>query len=193
MMMESLVHLDQQLFFAIHLGWACDVLDVIAPLLRNKLFWIPLYVFILSYVWYNQRAYFTGFILAVALLITVSDTLSSRVIKPTFERLRPCNAPGIKESVRPLVDCGSGYSFTSSHATNHFALALFMMGTFSRRHRKLKWLWLIWAAAISLSQVYVGVHFPVDILCGSLLGAGIGWLTVQAYRYYTLQIRQLPL
>ncbi len=192
-MMESLLSLDQQLFFAIHLGWANDVLDVVAPLLRNKLFWIPLYVFVLSYIWYNQRAYFTGFLLAIALLVTVSDTMSSKVFKPTFERLRPCNTPGIREEIRPLVGCGSGFSFTSSHATNHFALAIFMMGTFNRRQRRLKWLWLIWASAISLSQVYVGVHFPLDILCGALLGAGIGWLTVRAYRYYTLHIRQLPL
>ncbi|MCF8237046.1 MAG: phosphatase PAP2 family protein [Saprospiraceae bacterium] len=192
-MMESLLHLDHQLFIAIHLGWACDLLDVVAPLLRNKLFWIPLYVFILSYIWYNQRAYLIGFILSIALLITVTDTISSRVIKPSVGRLRPCNTPEIKEEVRPLVTCGSGFSFTSSHATNHFALAIFMMGTFSHRRQKLKWLWLVWAVAISLSQVYVGVHFPLDILCGGLLGASIGWLTVRGYRYFTLHVRQLPL
>lgn len=192
-MMETLVHLDQELFMAIHLGWACEVLDVIAPWLRNKLFWVPMYVFVLSYIWYNKRPYLLGFVLSVALLITVSDTISSKIIKPAVERLRPCNTPGIMEEIRPLVRCGSGFSFTSSHATNHFALAIFMMGTFSFRQKRWKWLWVLWAASISLSQVYVGVHFPVDILLGGLLGAGLGWLGVLGYRYFTVHYRHLPL
>lgn len=192
-MMEALLQADHELFRAIHLGGACQVLDIIAPLLRNKLFWVPLYVFILTYIWYNKRPYLAGFALSVALLITVSDTVSSKIIKPTVERLRPCNTPGIMEKIRPLVSCGSGYSFTSSHATNHFALAVFLMGTFSYRRKKWKWLWLVWAASISLSQVYVGVHFPIDILVGGLLGAGLGWLGVLGYRYFTVHIRHLPL
>lgn len=192
-MMETLFQLDRTLFFAIHLGWACVVLDVIAPLLRNKLFWVPLYVFILSYVWYNRRPYLLGFILAAVVLITVSDTVSSKIIKPAVERLRPCNTPGMMEEIRPLVPCGSGYSFTSSHATNHFAVAVFLTGTFSRRRKKWRWLWLAWAASISLSQVYVGVHFPFDILMGGILGAGLGWLGVLGYRYFTVHFRHLPL
>lgn len=192
-MMETLLQFDQSLFLAIHLGWACDVLDFLLPLFRNKLFWVPLYVYLIAAVWYRHRKVFWGFVLAVIVLVTAADTLSSKVIKPTFERLRPCRTPGLMEEVRPLVGCGGGYSFTSSHATNHFALAVFLMGTYSRKRKKSRWLWLFWAGLISISQIYVGVHFPLDILGGMLLGSLVGWSILRMYRVISVYYGQLHL
>ena len=81
------------------------------------------------------------------------------------------------------MDCGSGYSFTSSHATNHFAIALFLVLLWGRKHPFLRYLFPLWAASIALAQVYVGVHYPLDIFVGSLLGVGIGVLGYFSYRF----------
>lgn len=174
--MDALLKLDQDLFLLIHLGAQHPWLDAIAPLLRNKIFWTPLYAFLLFYLWYNARRWFLPVVIAAATLVAACDMISSRVVKPSFGRLRPCNELVLKDQVRPLVRCGSGFSFTSSHATNHFGVATFLvfgLGFLQGRWRRL---WYLWAAAIALSQVYVGVHYPGDILVGAMLGTLLGAL-----------------
>lgn len=79
--------------------------------------------------------------------------------------------------VHIIVPCGSGYSFPSSHAANHFALGVFMAITLKDKIKNIWWWTMIWAAAVAYAQVYVGVHFPFDVFCGGLLGAGVGRLT----------------
>ena len=108
------------------------------------------------------------------LLIFVSDQISSHVIKPFVGRLRPCNEILIKDYVRLLANCSSGFSFPSSHATNHFALAFFLIVLFNKRYKWVFPVLFFWAFAISYSQVYVGVHYPLDILTGGFLGTIIG-------------------
>lgn len=106
----------------------------------------------------------------------IADYSSASIIKPAVERLRPCREPGFSEQVNLLVNCGSGHSFPSSHAANHFALALFFIVLFHKRSKWIVPLALLWAASISFAQVYVGVHFPIDVTVGGLLGACIGFL-----------------
>lgn len=108
------------------------------------------------------------------LTVVLADQISSSVIKPFFNRLRPCNDPDLIETVRLLVNCGGGKSFTSSHATNHFAVATFLGCISSAYNRVIAGLLLLWAAAISYGQVYVGVHFPIDIIFGAVLGIFLG-------------------
>lgn len=172
--MNELLQFDQELFFAINQGWASPLLDVVAPWLRNMFFWAPFYLFLGS--WYVVRFGTKGWLVVLAVLLTfaVSDMLSSSVIKPLVERLRPCNEPELAEYVRLLVGCGGGFSFTSSHATNHFAFALFNGLVLFRFWKPALPYLLVWASAISLSQVYVGVHYPLDILGGAILGSSIG-------------------
>lgn len=183
-MMEWLLEWDRICFLGIHLGAQHVVLDWIAPLLRNKIFWVPLYAFIVFYLWFNVRPWFWAILLAVAAVVGVSDTISSKVIKPAVGRLRPCNDPALQDQVRPLVSCGSGKSFTSSHATNHFALAMFFATGLGYLQGRWRWLWFVWAGLIALSQVYVGVHYPLDILGGALLGLGIGYLVTLLFRRF---------
>jgi undecaprenyl-diphosphatase len=115
--------------------------------------------------------------------ILLSDQISSSVVKPLFARLRPCNDPDLSTQVRLLLDgCGAGYSFTSSHATNHFALAIFLTVTLRQWIGKYTWVLYLWAASIGYAQVYAGVHYPFDILAGALLGTGIGWFTGNFYQ-----------
>ncbi|MCO6485027.1 MAG: phosphatase PAP2 family protein [Saprospiraceae bacterium] len=184
--MEDILALDTRLFLLIHLGGQNQVADILAPLFREKVFWSPLYVFVLVYLWLNERRWFWPFIIGVVTLITATDTLSSKIVKPAVGRLRPCKEVVLKEQVRPLVPCGSGFSFTSSHATNHFGLAAFMFFGMGFLQGRWKWLWWAWAGAISLSQVYVGVHYPGDILAGAGLGCLIGWIWSRGWTRYRL-------
>ena len=112
----------------------------------------------------------------VACLLTVStsDLVSSRLIKNNVKRSRPCNTElaGLVER----VPCGSGYSFTSSHATNHFALSSFLFFLFGRALKRHRWWLLVWAASIVLAQIYVGKHYPLDVMVGAILGCLIGWM-----------------
>ena len=179
--MVELLQLDQNLFFLINGDWHNSFLDAIMPYWRNKMFWSPLYIFLLFYVLLNFKLKGFYFILIVAAVITVSDTTSSKIIKKSVQRIRPCNDDSLKNEVQLLVKCGGGYSFTSSHAANHFAGATFLILTLFRRFRWAKYALIFWAASIAYGQVYVGVHYPVDVLVGSFLGIITGILAAMIY------------
>jgi len=168
---------DQKMWYQVNVLWQNDSLNAIAPILRNPNTWIPLYVFLAIFIPYKFGR--KGFYWCLGFLITfaLSDYTSASIIKPLVQRIRPCNDPDLKHKVHLLIDCGVGYSFPSSHATNHFALAFFMLITL---HRYYKWVWLpavLWAFSVAYAQVYVGVHFPLDIICGGTMGILIGIFT----------------
>lgn len=165
--MDFLLELDYNLFYWINTQWSNPVFDLLLPLARNKYVWIPFYVFVLSYIIFNFKTKGYKMIVILFLVVGVSDAVSSHLIKKNIQRIRPCNNNHIEVVER--VRCGSGFSFTSSHAANHFAIATFLSLVLVRR-RSLKWLLYAWAGIISVAQVYVGVHFPLDILCGMILG-----------------------
>jgi membrane-associated phospholipid phosphatase len=172
-----MINLDQQLFYfinnSLHVGW----FDRLAPYWRSAYFWLPLYTFFISYLFTNfDKKQVAMYLLALGLTVGTADVFSSRIIKNSVARLRPCNDESIKPKVKLLVHCGVGYSFTSSHATNHFAVAVFLIFTFVNRRKWLIYLLLAWAASISFGQIYVGVHYPLDVLCGAILGSYIGYL-----------------
>lgn len=123
-------------------------------------------------------------VLAVLLNFAASDLISSRLIKNNVERLRPCNDIELQDKMVKRVNCSGGYSFTSSHATNHFAMAVMLIFLFYRRWKPVLWIGLIWAGVISFAQVYVGVHFPLDVTVGSFLGIAIGTINGLIYNRY---------
>ncbi len=166
---------DTRLFFWINHGWSSNFLDALLPVLRERLIWAPFYLFILVFSLLNYGK--KGWILLGMLLLcfAVADFTSSSILKKQVQRLRPCNDPALAAQVQLRVPCGSGYSFTSSHAANHFAVALFLIGVFGHLNRWIRPILLLWAGSIALSQVYVGVHYPGDVLGGGLLGSLIGW------------------
>lgn len=172
--MEALIQWDMALFEAINNGWQNPLFDAILPFWRNKYVWIPAYLFLISFLIINFGKKGLFIVFAAVLTIAIADTLSSAVLKKSIQRMRPCKTEQMKDQLHLLVRCGSGYSFPSSHATNHFALALFLIGVGGTRFSKIKLPLLFWAATIALAQVYVGVHFPLDVLGGTLLGCIIG-------------------
>lgn len=173
-MIDQLVQFDRDLFFAINNGLSNGFFDWLMPILRNRYTWVLLYIFIIVFSIKNYGK--QGFIMILFLVMTfgISDFISSSVIKPNVQRLRPCNETEIKTKVNNLVDCGTGYSFPSSHATNHFGIAVFLIMMFYHKRKIILPIGILWAASISFAQIYVGVHYPIDILTGGLLGSSIG-------------------
>jgi len=127
MVLLSLIELDRILFESINVGMSNGIFDAIIPWIRNKYLWVPMYVFMIAFLLMNfgKKGYYA--LLCVLLTAASSDLISSRLIKNTVQRLRPCNSEDLFETINVLVGCGGGYSFTSSHATNHFALATFFI------------------------------------------------------------------
>ena len=172
--MDFIQNLDHSVFHWINNDMSNVVFDYILVFVRNKYVWLPLYMFLISFLIFNFKK--TGILILLLAFATVgiSDFLSVGVIKPAVERIRPCNDANNNDVIK-RVHCGSGYSFPSSHATNHFALGVFFFFIFFRISRRASYLFLIWAAMISIAQVYVGVHYPVDIIAGAILGSAIGY------------------
>ncbi len=172
--MHWLLQQDELLFKLINGQWHNSLFDLLMPLWREKTFWIPAYLLFIGWLALRYRIQALWIALGLIATVALSDTFSHRIIKKSIKRERPCRqlAP---EEVRQLVPCGAGYSFTSNHAANHFALAMFILGLWGRKARFWRWLLPLWAASISYAQIYVGLHFPLDVLGGALLGSGIGY------------------
>lgn len=177
-MIDQLIAWDIEAFKSIHLGTANGFFDHFMPLVRNKLSWIPLYLIFLIYAVKKYKLRSLILIAAVILTVLLADQFSASWVKESVQRLRPCNDPLLKDYIRSIVPCGSGYSFISAHATNHFALAVFFSWFFRQLNSwsGFKYVFYLWAASIAFAQVYVGVHFPLDVIVGALAGVLIGHL-----------------
>jgi len=131
------------------------------------------------------------FIACSVLTFAFTDSVTSAILKPLFDRLRPCCDPDLQWMIRKLVECGGIYSFPSSHAANHFGLAAFWYWSIkSITGKKWNWLWW-WAGIICYAQVYVGKHYPFDILTGALLGYFSGVAASRLF-FYGFSLIQKP-
>jgi len=175
--LEALIDIDHQLFVLINSEFSSSILDGILIPLRHKFFWIPFYLFILTYITINFKDKRWLTIVFLLLTVSASDIVSSHLIKKNVQRTRPCHM----EVLTPIsrIPCSHGFSFTSSHATNHFAIASFLFLLFS----SFKWrsLLFLWAGVIGFAQIYTGAHFPLDVFVGSLIGLLIGFLSFKIY------------
>jgi undecaprenyl-diphosphatase len=185
---STLIAYDLKVWYFLNTRWRTDFLDWLMPFMRNQYFWAPLYLFLLLFLTYNYGKRGWIWCLGFLLCFGLADQFSAALLKPLFDRLRPCNDPLLAAYVRNIVPCGSGKSFPSSHAANHFAMGIFSALTLRKR---IRWIWIpfvLWAMVVSYAQVYVGVHFPLDVVCGGLLGSIIGLLAAFFFnRYFLLQ------
>ncbi|MBK7762744.1 MAG: phosphatase PAP2 family protein [Bacteroidetes bacterium] len=187
-MFEPLQHIDEALLRKIHLTWANSFLDEVLPFFRNPYFWAPVYLFLLVYMLMNHGKKGLWWCTFFVITFVFCDYISASIIKPLIHRIRPCNFNELSFTIRPLVICGSGYSFPSSHATNHFGMAMFMITTLFTTSKYILPLALFWASLICYSQLYVCVHYPSDIIAGATLGSVIGYLFG---RYFRLRFGEL--
>lgn len=172
--LRQMLHADSELMLFINSYLVHPVLDNVALFIREPVFHLPLYVFVIVYAFQVMEKKAWWWLLTGILLVAFSDLVSSQLIKDYFARPRPCRDPMMAHQIRFLAKyCGSNGSFTSSHAVNHFSFATYVVFTLGRRSN---WflLFFVWAALVCYAQVYVGVHFPSDVVAGAILGILFG-------------------
>jgi len=168
-MIAFLKALDIQLLLFIN-GLHQPLLDKVMLFLTYKYTWIPLYVGIIFFIFVKKRKEYWLVLLFIIGAVICSDLVASSLMKPYFQRLRPCHNLDLNTVLYLVGDlCGGRFGFVSSHAANTFALATFFYLYVGREYNWIE-VFFIWAGFVSLSRVYLGVHYPADIAVGALLG-----------------------
>ena len=181
-MIEQIINIDKSILLYLNEMHA-PFFDVIMWWISQSITWVPLYAFLLFLIIKNF-GYQKGMIAILFLILTVvvSDKISVKLFKEVFERLRPSHDEGLKGLVHILNDYRGGlYGFVSSHAANSFGIAVFSILLFKHIYPSLIYIMLIWAFLVSYSRIYLGVHYPLDIFCGGILGSMVALFLYQFY------------
>jgi membrane-associated phospholipid phosphatase len=179
---QKLEKWDQWLFIQLNSNFTNSFFDAVLPYFRNSAFWAPLYIFMLVFIVtnYGKKGLWWG--IGFLCTVAIADLVGARVFKEGFERLRPCQDPAFFQYVRLLLKhCSGSYSFISNHAANHFGMATYVSLTFFPVFKKWILLFYLWAAFIGYAQIYVGVHYPIDVLGGAIVGSLAGLLTATIF------------
>jgi undecaprenyl-diphosphatase len=189
-MLESLLQQDKELFLFLN-GLGNESWDGFWMALSLKWTSIPLYLVLLIISYRVLGIKKTLLLLvAVTLLILVTDQLSN-FFKYGVQRLRPCFESALQSQIRLVKGyCGGKYGFYSAHASNSMAIAIFLITLLGRRSGFLSPLLIIWALALAFSRIYLGVHYPLDVISGALAGLVMGWIFA---RLFGLAVHKLQL
>ncbi len=174
--MNKLIELDKEVFlFLNNLG--SPTWDTFWLTLTNKWASIPLYLLLLYFAYQKlTKKQLLYLLLFVALLITATDQLAN-FFKYGVARLRPCHDETLQGLVRLVKEsCGGRFGYFSAHAANSFAVATFFSILFKKQYSWLPFLLIVWALSVAYSRIYIGVHFPLDVITGISFGMLLGWL-----------------
>lgn len=179
--MDHLLELDRDVFLflnSLNTPW----LDSVMPWITRTESWIPLYLVLLYLVIREFRKDSWAILVGIALTIVIADQVTSNLMKPFFERLRPSHDPTLEGLVHIVNGYRGGlYGFASGHAANTFGVTTFLVSVLSR-YRWMSWLFL-WAGLMTYSRIYLGVHYPGDILVGAIVGITGALLSLRLTRY----------
>jgi len=182
---EQIIELDKELFLFINtLG--SSTWDWFWIFLSERSYWIPLYLILLYLLYRNFGIKKTSLILILTLLMVLFTDQITNILKDGFQRLRPCFTPEFEGIMRGIgCERRGQFGFTSAHASNHFAIALLLGLVFKKVYKWMLPVLLIWAALIAYSRVYLGVHFPLDVVCGAAMGLFLGGAFYRVFIYLT--------
>lgn len=184
--LENLGALDRWLFKQINSAGQNPFFDWLLPYWRTPSFWIPAYVLLLFLMIYRFKQKGAWWIFFLISTVGTVDLIGNQLIKQTIQRLRPCNEPLLAgEVLLRIPACGTGFSFISNHAANHFAIATFIFLTLSQKLGKAGYLLFFWAFLVGYAQIYVGVHYPGDVLGGAIVGTIFAALLAKQYNKQT--------
>jgi undecaprenyl-diphosphatase len=158
---------DTELFIAIN-GFRFDWLDPVMKVFSSIWLWIPLYLLVIAAIVRKKRVWSIATLATLAVSFALADQLSVHLFKNVFERLRPCHVEELKNIIHSLEGCGGKYGFISNHAANSFCFAMFTSLFFKNKYYG--FVILFWAVCVSYSRIYIGKHFPLDVICGAAFG-----------------------
>ena len=173
-MIEKLKTWDEELFLwlnAQHVDW----LDPIMFQISATITWLPLFIFLIYLIFKSDKANAWWILGGVALTILAADQFASGFLKPLVERLRPCHDPRWEGVMFNYQRCGGLYGFVSSHAANTFGVTVFLNLKLKGKVKHLRWLY-VYAVVVSYSRIYLGVHYPGDVIAGALIGTFFAWV-----------------
>ncbi len=187
-MLDKILDFDTQIFIYLN-GLGSQTYDVLWLFITKQFNWIPFFVVLLYLIYkkvgVKQSLYL---LLFIAVLVTFTDQITN-IFKNGFQRLRPCNTPEINGIIR-IVKSSDTFSFFSGHAANSMAVATFLYFVM-KRHYKYFVLLFLWPLIFAYSRIYLGLHYPLDIMCGYLCGLILGFVMYKVY--LKVQQRYFPL
>mgnify|MGYP003682167795 CR=1 FL=1 len=176
-MFESLIELDKNIFLFLN-GLHSPFWDTIMYQLSGKLIWLPLYLAVLAQLIYIYRKQAVVPILSLLILIGMADFTASKIFKPNVKRFRPTHEASIKNEVHTVNNYrGGDYGYFSSHSSISYVFSFFLIFLLAKK-KKYYYILLFWATIVSYSRIYLGVHYPLDILTGALCGFIYAYLAI---------------
>lgn len=186
-MLEPIKALDRAVLLALNRAHN-PALDALMTLASNRNVWFPAYAVLLGFLVYLFRRHAWVLLPLLFAAVGLADSITSRLFKPFFGRPRPCHDARLVGMLHLPDGCGGQFGFLSSHAANSVALAVFLAIVLPwGRFRGLKWCVGAWAALLSYSRVYLGAHYPTDVLGGAMVGALLGWLAALLFQHWRPQ------